>query len=117
MGPSVRRLNNAVDTLSLFAICQRVVLCYTRLQRLNRREKSAVLTPPVQSAPCRVVQSRARRFSQTHPHASRQSQQLVADFSSSAKGTPGTSTLEEWELAATDGDQSLERIQEMEERK
>jgi len=74
------------------------------------------MTPPVRSAPRLVVRSRTRRFSQTHPHASRQSQQLVADFSSSAKGTPGTSTLEKWELAAANDDQSPERIQEKEER-
>jgi hypothetical protein len=64
-----------------------------------------------------VVQSRARRFSQTHHHASQKSQQLVADPSSDATGAPGTSALEKWELSADHGDQSLERIQEMEERK
>jgi len=37
-GPSVRRLNKEDDSLSLFAIYPRVVLCYTRLKRLNRRE-------------------------------------------------------------------------------
>ena len=116
MGPSVRRLNNAVDTLSLFAICQRVVLCYARLQRLNRRERFAVLTPPVRSVPRHEARSRARRISQTHHHASRQSLKFVADISSGAKGTPRTSALEKWDQAAANGCRLPERIQEKEAR-
>jgi hypothetical protein len=42
---------------------------------------------------------------------------LVADPSSGATGAPGTSAQGKSELAAADGDQSLERIQEKEERK
>ena len=73
-----------------------------------------MLIPPVRFAPRRVARSWGRGFSQTHHHASRQSLKLVADFSSSATGTPGTSAFEKWELAASNGDQSPERIQEKE---
>ncbi len=58
-----------------------------------------MLTSPVRFAPCHVVRSRARRFSQTHHHASRQSPQLVADFSSSATGATKTSAYEKLGLA------------------
>lgn len=113
MGPSVRRLNNAVDSHSLFSIYERVVLCYARLQRLNRRERFAVLKPPVRSVPRHVVRSRARRFSQARPHASRQSQLFVADRSSGTSDTPERLAFEIWVLGAN-GDQSPERNQEKE---
>lgn len=73
-----------------------------------------MLTPPVQSAPRHVARSRGHWFSQAHHLASRQSQQLGADFSSSATGPLGTSVFEKWDLVAANGDQSPERIQEKE---
>jgi len=62
-----------------------------------------------------MIRSRARRFSQAHHHALRQSLHFVADIPSGAKGTPKISALDKREMAAN-GDQLPERIQEKEER-